>query len=608
RTISAAVRHRARPQAPVAQQQAPAPSAPIPELVCPVETAVIEHPSHIGPMMDGYVARAKRHQRPVGEDVDYDLVREHFDYYNFLMTAPQLRERPDLDPIDQLIDRGPRIKHNADINFSMSAYLKRHPERANGAGTSPYVAWLRRGRAAGEIADPAQGIELMAPLLGMEPGEVVDQLARTRTDLQERLRYGKLGEMFAKAAQIEPQIAQAWPRTAQPVLYPFASAQVAAQAAALERCHALADFRTARLVIVVISPRWGAGRRIEGHIAHAVASRIDPSEIVVVYTDGSGAAPADRFPAGVRQVDLAGVAERTDLDRDSAARVLVELIRSLRADAVVNVNSTLFYEALQFYDRALALSERIFHVMFCNDQGQLGNWGGHPLKHFYRCIDSATGVITDSEHLRSWFVDFFQLGERVDAKLHVLAAPVDERIPVAPVADRGGRRPQVFWAGRFDRQKKLPLVFAIARRMPDVDFRLWGESVQQSGPIHALPDNISLEGAYTEFEALDLSTADAWLYTSGWDGVPSQLLEVAMTGVPIVGSGVGGTTEVLDPSGSWPIDDVEDPDAYVAAIREILAAPGPARERALHLRELLRSERTTSAYAAATMHALFGEE
>jgi glycosyltransferase involved in cell wall biosynthesis len=88
-----------------------------------------------------------------------------------------------------------------------------------------------------------------------------------------------------------------------------------------------------------------------------------------------------------------------------------------------------------------------------------------------------------------------------------------------------------------------------------------------------------------------------WLYTSGWDGVPSQLLEVAMTGIPIVGSLVGGTGEVLGEDDSWPVGDFENPEAYVRAIRDVLTDQHRARRRSHALRDRMLRERTEAAYA-----------
>jgi len=142
--------------------------------------------------------------------------------------------------------------------------------------------------------------------------------------------------------------------------------------------------------------------------------------------------------------------------------------------------------------------------------------------------------------------------------------------------------------------------------MPDVDFRMWGESVLTPAHVSEAPGNVCLEGAYRHLAELHLSDADVWLYTSGWDGVPSQLLEVAMTGVPIVGSLVGGTGEVLGEEDAWPVADRENPDAYVQAIREVLADQTSARRRSQALRERMLRERTEAAYAEHVAGVLLG--
>jgi glycosyltransferase involved in cell wall biosynthesis len=108
---------------------------------------------------------------------------------------------------------------------------------------------------------------------------------------------------------------------------------------------------------------------------------------------------------------------------------------------------------------------------------------------------------------------------------------------------------------------------------------------------------VKVEGKYKAFRDLDLGEADAWLYTSAWDGVPTLLLEVAMSGVPIVGSLVGGTGEVLSEDDAWPIAEIDDPGRYVEAIREVLANGQAARERALALRERLLRERSERSFA-----------
>ncbi|MEX0426664.1 glycosyltransferase family 4 protein [Nocardioides sp. DS6] len=578
----------------------PAPRGPI----RPAPQVRVES-TQLGPAMDEIVARARRNQRAYGVNADYDLVREHFDHVHFLLQARALHEEPSLDPIRLFLRNGAEATNSPDINFSMKSYLERHPEHAEGPERSPYLEWLKRGRDAGEIADPAPRLEEMAEIIGLRPAEVVAHLSATRTDLQDRLRHGELGEMMARAAEIEPLIASVWSEAANPKIAPFVPATVD-QVVAVHRCLEAAGFRRARLVLVINRPRWGGGRRMEGHLTHALADRLDPRDVVVLYTDDEGTTPPGRFPAGVREVDLRAMVE--GLGPRHSQRVLVEVIRAFHAEAVVNINSRLLYDALVPYGRALSASERVFLLLFCNEQTAQGSWVGHPLRQFYRNFDVVEGVLTDSDFLRDWLRQTYLVGERAAERLHVLRAPVDPDLPLVEPAPRPpGRRPQVFWAGRWDRQKRIDVVLEVARRMPDVDFRMWGEAVLEGGgdPLASVPANVTLEGRYGRLTELDLGAADAWLYTSAWDGVPSQLLEVSMTGIPIVGSLAGGTGEILDVEQAWPVAEAGDPEAYEKALRDVLADPTAARERAGRLRRRLVRERSVEAFAEHAASVLF---
>jgi glycosyltransferase involved in cell wall biosynthesis len=283
------------------------------------------------------------------------------------------------------------------------------------------------------------------------------------------------------------------------------------------------------------------------------------------------------------------------------------LLRTFGADAIVNVNSRMMYHALRAYGAPLAASERVFHVYFCNEQVATGWWRGWSLRYFYRTYDTAAGIITDSEHLARELAGRHRATTEEQERIHVFRAPVDVSIPVAdPPAPDPHRRPQVFWAGRWDRQKRVDDFFEIARQMPHVDFRMWGETVLGS-ERGLLPQNVKPMGRYGHFSELPLAEADLWLYTSAWDGVPSLLLEVAMTGVPIVGTRVGGTEEVLVDDGTWPLELEEGPEAYVRAIQEVLADPDAARKRAHGLRERMLRERTPEAFESYAVEVLLGE-
>lgn len=552
--------------------------------------------TNLGPVMDNAVLRAKRRMR-IGADPDYDLLFENFDVLHYLLQAPNLIDQPDVDLIEHFLEFGQDRGLSPHPDFSMTAYVDRYPNKTSPEKVrNPFLFWLKHGRAAGDIADPAPRINRMAPVLGLRPEQVADLAAERRRDLQQRFRTGRLGEVLARAAEIEPLIGATWTEIARPHLPPLSRRVVVDETRAIYEAQAAAEFRRARVVVVINRPRWGGGRRMEGHLTHALAASIDPGEIVVIYTDDTAEAPVNRYPEGVRQVDFAQIAR--GLPEDRADHALVTLLRSFHADAIVNINSKMLYRAMGSYGRALAVTERLFLCFFCNEQTAMGAWMGYPLRYFYRTFDYVTGVITDSGYLARQLAEGYQLGESDRERLHIFKVPVDTDLPVVSESPAtAGRRPQVFWAGRWDRQKRIGLLFEVARLLPDVDFRMWGASVLTRGHVDEAPDNVRLQGTYAHISEIPLAEADAWLYTSAWDGVPSQLLEVAMTGIPIVGSLVGGTGEVLSTRDSWPVAEGEGAEAYVAAIRKVLGDPGDARHRALTLRERMLRERAEKAFA-----------
>src|SRR5204863_6311963 len=113
----------------------------------------------------------------------------------------------------------------------------------------------------------------------------------------------------------------------------------------------------------------------------------------------------------------------------------------------------------------------------------------------------------------------------------------------------------------------------------------WGKPVLRDIDIDPadLPPNIRLMGVYDGFDELPLDDVDFLLYTSGWDGIPNVVLEGAQSGLPIVASAVGGVPEVVTPETGYPVAEVDEPAAYVAAIEALQADPGAAtaKSRAL---------------------------
>ena len=117
--------------------------------------------------------------------------------------------------------------------------------------------------------------------------------------------------------------------------------------------------------------------------------------------------------------------------------------------------------------------------------------------------------------------------------------------------------------------------------MPEMQIWAWGKPVLSDLDVDLddLPPNIRLMGVYESFDQLPLDDVDFLFYTSALDGIPNVVMEGAQTGLPVVASAVGGVPEVITPETGYPVVDVDDPSAYVAAIKALLTDPAAATRR-----------------------------
>lgn len=535
----------------------------------------------------GYIPRSMRRH--------YDLVAENLDVPFYLASNPDIRELGDMDPVAHYMRAGWKEGRDPAPWFTTRLYLERYPDVAQ-RGENPFVHWLTTGWTNGYTPIFIRDLDTVAEILGLTPEQTVAAWRARYADLQERFTHGALGAQVKAAAEHEPLVELAWMEAIQVKLPPLHSNVVSARTASVWRLSQAANMRRARHVICVNRARFGGAARIEGHLARSLAARDGAESVVVITTDRAGQMPKGKLPEGVRHVDFAELTPKaSQIERE---RILAEFLRSLNPEAVFNVNSRLLWDALTPYGKALAASMHIYACLLCPEQTLLGHWTGYPLRRFYRHFDQLTGIITDSHRLVQDLRSQYLLPEDWSKKLRVLPNPVASSIPIARPAENP--KPRIFWAGRLDRQKRPDLLRAIVAALPEVDFHVWGEKVMDAeGLPDPLPSNLTVHAPYLRFADLPMEEADVWLYTSAWDGVPTMLLEVAMTGVPLIGSDVGGTTEVLRSGLATAMPKDAEVKDWVAAIRSLLSDPVTARENAKRLRETLLAERSSEEHARA---------
>ncbi len=548
---------------------------------------------HSGPIFANRLDRAQKRRGHFPDNAVYKTVEAAFDHAFYLTQYPDILALENVDPVAHYLRAGAEEGRDPAPWFSTRAYLRRVPAAAE-AEANPFHHYLTHAQGTPWIGAPFDDFEDMAAALDMPVADLWTEWRKRLDAIRDRFTHGALGAQVARAEQIEPIVGLGWGEVHQVKLPPLHSPEPVRRSAAMWRLVQASGQRRARFVICVNRARFGAAPRVEGHIARALASAHGADEVLVITTDKPGEMPDGKLPKGVRHVDFATLCPL--LRGDTRQRALAEFLRALHPRAVFNVNSRLMWDMMTPYGTALGASMHIHASLLCNERNAAGHWTGYPLRRFYRHFEQLSGVVTDSAFLRDDLTTRHRLPPAQAARLHVLPNPVDPSIPLAD-PPKSGTRPQIFWAGRLDAQKRVDLIFAIARAMPEADFRLWGEAVMDGAPLPDAPANLTLEGSYARFTDLPLNDASAWAYTAAWDGVPSMLLEVAMTGVPLVGSDVGGTREVLRDGLATAMAPSASASDWATALRRTLADPDRARASALTLRDTLIAERTVQAHA-----------
>src|SRR5690606_16969323 len=139
------------------------------------------------------------------------------------------------------------------------------------------------------------------------------------------------------------------------------------------------------------------------------------------------------------------------LAHDLRMRMLTDFLRALDPIAVFNINSRIFWQTIQQFGNALTNKMDVYPCVFCNDKDVYGAWMGFAAKYFYRCFDKFTALLTDSYFFAQQLKESYCVPPSWEHKVVVLEAPVSTTVaPVPAPPTEGGRRPQVFWAGRFD--------------------------------------------------------------------------------------------------------------------------------------------------------------
>lgn len=347
--------------------------------------------------------------------------------------------------------------------------------------------------------------------------------------------------------------------------------------------------------------RTGGADLVACLMAEAARDARPNESVLLLRTDQPHFERPDWVPDGIDVADvsdLLGAAAQRD-----AEFLLFTFLQGLAPKRVINVNSRLCWRVMARFGARMTDQMALYSYLFCWDQDAYGRRAGYPTDFFSATAATLDGLFTDTDYLRDELIRLYNPPAKIQNRMVTLHSP-SQKEQISGVAAEAGvasqlRRPHpvVLWAGRLDKQKRFDLVQEIAGKLRGVDFICWGSSLLDAGPdLSKSPPNLTLHKSFASFDDLPLWTSDVWLYTSAWDGMPTTLIELAQRGACVVASSVGGVPELLDETTGWPVHEIGDVDAYVAAIEEAIGRPQERIARARNLQERVQHSYSKSRF------------
>ncbi|MEA5474679.1 glycosyltransferase [Synechococcus sp. CCY9201] len=226
---------------------------------------------------------------------------------------------------------------------------------------------------------------------------------------------------------------------------------------------------------------------------------------------------------------------------------------------------------------------------------------GRPFTHRLLCC---------SDYIRAATVRDFGLSRREASTIY--NACDLERFAAVQRDPAAHQPPRLGMVARLEQHKDQPtLIRAVALlRDQDVETDLWliGEGSQRP-QLEALIQSLQLTrqvqllGSRRDIPAL-LAKMDLFVFSARPDeGFGIALAEAMAAGVPVVATNVGACREVLDGGRCGLLVEPNSPEALAEAIRQVLAAPEAARQRAAAARQ-----RALRLFSVAAMAQAYGEE
>ncbi len=161
-------------------------------------------------------------------------------------------------------------------------------------------------------------------------------------------------------------------------------------------------------------------------------------------------------------------------------------------------------------------------------------------------------------------------------------------------------RARAISVGRLSLDKGTLDVLAAARALPDVDFVLVGDVLEDvRDAISRAPANVVALGHSTREQVLDdLAAGDLFVFPSHREGFPNAVLEAMAVGLPVVSTRVGAVTDMIEDGCGGYLVAPGDAAALAQAVDRLAGDPRLARRMGANNRRVCLERFTHSAVVA----------
>lgn len=295
-------------------------------------------------------------------------------------------------------------------------------------------------------------------------------------------------------------------------------------------------FRSDRYDFLFLVPWLRKGGADAAALFHmtSVADAGKSGAVILTEDDGKASEWLDRVPDSFDVVPAGAVFAQ--LSDESAMLVMYHLFSAIQIEKIHVINSEIAWKLLRYNGLAISQSADLFVSLYCYDYRESGEPVGYA-RYISEVSASISGIFTDNSVFANHLTDDCGVSRE---KVCVLRHPVrDMQRPVRTIGSN-----KVLWAGRLDRQKQPELIAKIAKRLPGLEFHVYGSAILGNGDelirSWELIPNVFYHGPFGRFDELMERSYCCFLNTSLWDGLPNIVLEAMAAGMLVVSSDVGG--------------------------------------------------------------------